>query len=224
MCVACVARCGGRVAGRRHDHQALNMMTRTSAADYAAARIYMTAVDTGWINDEKPVAVAAAAARKHNFQTPIDEVGPGGGGGASARTSIGRRASVVWGGARASIKRRACVWRRRARRSRVDRLCGGGARVDRASVDLVCGRRRARVDRASSARVCALRGPEGMGRGLGPEGMGEASLFDAARESRRRPDADAARSTRPRACSIRSLRRCAARRPASRPRRRTECS
>ena len=53
---------------------ALNMMTRTSAADYAKSRIYMTAVDTGWINDEKPAAQAAADAATHNFQTPIDEI------------------------------------------------------------------------------------------------------------------------------------------------------
>ena len=53
---------------------ALNMMTRTSAADYAKAGIYMTAVDTGWINDEKPAAQAAADATTHNFQTPIDEI------------------------------------------------------------------------------------------------------------------------------------------------------
>ena len=53
---------------------ALNMMTRTSAADYAKAGIYMTAVDTGWINDEKPHAQAAADASTHNFQTPIDEI------------------------------------------------------------------------------------------------------------------------------------------------------
>ena len=53
---------------------ALNMMTRTSAADYAKASIYMTAVDTGWINDEKPAAQAAADAATHNFQTPIDEI------------------------------------------------------------------------------------------------------------------------------------------------------
>ena len=33
-----------------------------------------TAVDTGWINDEKPAAQAAADARTHNFQTPIDEI------------------------------------------------------------------------------------------------------------------------------------------------------
>ena len=30
--------------------------------------IYMTAVDTGWINDEKPAEAAAADARVHNFQ------------------------------------------------------------------------------------------------------------------------------------------------------------
>merc|ERR1711938_463178 len=46
---------------------ALNMMTRTSAADYAKASIYMTAVDTGWINDEKPAERAAADAHTHNF-------------------------------------------------------------------------------------------------------------------------------------------------------------
>ena len=50
------------------------MMTRTSAADFAKARIYMSAVDTGWINDEKPAAQAAADAKTHNFQTPIDEI------------------------------------------------------------------------------------------------------------------------------------------------------
>ena len=53
---------------------ALNMMTRTSAADFAKSGIYMTAVDTGWINDEKPAERAAADATTHNFQTPIDEV------------------------------------------------------------------------------------------------------------------------------------------------------
>ena len=53
---------------------ALNMMTRTSAADFAKADIFMTAVDTGWINDEKPAAQAAADAATHHFQTPIDEI------------------------------------------------------------------------------------------------------------------------------------------------------
>ena len=53
---------------------ALNMMTRTSAADLAKAHVHMVAVDTGWINDEKPVHLAAGHAREAHFQTPIDEV------------------------------------------------------------------------------------------------------------------------------------------------------
>ena len=53
---------------------ALNMLTRTSAADYAKSGIYMNSVDTGWINDENPLERAANTAAKHNFQTPIDEV------------------------------------------------------------------------------------------------------------------------------------------------------
>jgi NAD(P)-dependent dehydrogenase (short-subunit alcohol dehydrogenase family) len=53
---------------------ALNMMTRTSAAEYEKHSIYMTAVDTGWINDENPLERAARTAEKHNFATPLDEV------------------------------------------------------------------------------------------------------------------------------------------------------
>eukprot|EP01052_Picozoa_sp_SAG31_P029134 SAG31_NODE_2873_length_4972_cov_3.088241_3_plen_143_part_00 len=53
---------------------ALNMMTRTSAEDYKKSGIYMTAVDTGWINDEKPVELAVKHEKQHNFQTPLDEV------------------------------------------------------------------------------------------------------------------------------------------------------
>ncbi len=34
----------------------------------------MTAVDTGWINDEKPIEKAVAHEKKHNFQTPLDEI------------------------------------------------------------------------------------------------------------------------------------------------------
>ena len=52
---------------------ALNMMTATSAADYANDNVYMNAVDTGWINDENPMHVAARIAKEHEFQTPIDE-------------------------------------------------------------------------------------------------------------------------------------------------------
>ena len=54
---------------------ALNMMTRTSAAELASShRIFMTAVDTGWINDENPRDRAARTAELNHFQTPIDEV------------------------------------------------------------------------------------------------------------------------------------------------------
>ena len=53
---------------------ALNMMTKTSAAALAEAFVYMTSVDTGWVNDEKPNHLAAEHASKHNFQTPIDEI------------------------------------------------------------------------------------------------------------------------------------------------------
>ena len=53
---------------------ALNMMTRTCAADLAQKHcIYMTAVDTGWINDENPAPKAYRNAQT-GFQTPIDEV------------------------------------------------------------------------------------------------------------------------------------------------------
>ena len=53
---------------------ALNMMTRSSAQDYAKDGIYMSSVDTGWINDENPLERAAATASNNNFQTPIDEI------------------------------------------------------------------------------------------------------------------------------------------------------
>lgn len=54
---------------------ALNMMTRTSADDYArTSGIYMNSVDTGWINDENPLPTAQRIAASHGFQTPIDEI------------------------------------------------------------------------------------------------------------------------------------------------------
>jgi NAD(P)-dependent dehydrogenase (short-subunit alcohol dehydrogenase family) len=63
----------------RHPHTnmakaALNMMTRTSAADYHADGIHMNSVDTGWVTDEDPVAVAARKAREHQFHPPLDIV------------------------------------------------------------------------------------------------------------------------------------------------------
>jgi NAD(P)-dependent dehydrogenase (short-subunit alcohol dehydrogenase family) len=50
---------------------ALNMMTRTSAADFVKDGIHMNAVDTGWVTDEDP---AGHAARKANlgFSPPLD--------------------------------------------------------------------------------------------------------------------------------------------------------
>jgi NAD(P)-dependent dehydrogenase (short-subunit alcohol dehydrogenase family) len=50
---------------------ALNMMTRTSAADFVKDGIHMNAVDTGWVTDEDP---AAHAARKADlgFAPPLD--------------------------------------------------------------------------------------------------------------------------------------------------------
>eukprot|EP00932_Pfiesteria_piscicida_P021183 SRR837773.7982.p1 GENE.SRR837773.7982~~SRR837773.7982.p1 ORF type:complete len:392 (-),score=43.84 SRR837773.7982:44-1117(-) len=54
---------------------ALNMMTRTSAEDFARnSGIFMNSVDTGWINDENPLPTAQRIAEDHGFQTPIDEV------------------------------------------------------------------------------------------------------------------------------------------------------
>ena len=54
---------------------ALNMMTRTSAEDFAKKhRIFMNSVDTGWINDENPLEKASKIATTNLFQTPIDEV------------------------------------------------------------------------------------------------------------------------------------------------------
>ena len=68
-----------RVKSAYHPHTnmakaALNMMTRTCAAELSKQRIYMNSVDTGWINDEKPLHQAHAHAQAANFQTPIDEV------------------------------------------------------------------------------------------------------------------------------------------------------
>ncbi len=63
----------------RHPHTnmakaALNMMTRTSAADYHAAGIHMNAVDTGWVTDEDPAHIAAQKIREHRFHPPLDIV------------------------------------------------------------------------------------------------------------------------------------------------------
>jgi NAD(P)-dependent dehydrogenase (short-subunit alcohol dehydrogenase family) len=53
---------------------ALNMMTRTSAADYARDGIFMNSVDTGWVTDEDPAEIAARKAAEHRFSPPLDIV------------------------------------------------------------------------------------------------------------------------------------------------------
>ena len=53
---------------------ALNMMTRTSAADYQSDGIHMNSVDTGWVTDEDPVALAARKTAEHGFHPPLDIV------------------------------------------------------------------------------------------------------------------------------------------------------
>jgi len=50
---------------------ALNMMTRTSAADFVKDGIHMNAVDTGWVTDEDPVVHAARKAEL-GFSPPLD--------------------------------------------------------------------------------------------------------------------------------------------------------
>lgn len=52
---------------------ALNMLTRTSGADMAADGILMTAVDTGWITDERPHFTKVRLAEE-GFHAPLDLV------------------------------------------------------------------------------------------------------------------------------------------------------
>ncbi len=66
----------------RHPHTnmakaALNMMTRTSATDYAQDGIHMNSVDTGWVTDEDPVEIAARKTAEHGFHPPLDIVDGG---------------------------------------------------------------------------------------------------------------------------------------------------
>jgi NAD(P)-dependent dehydrogenase (short-subunit alcohol dehydrogenase family) len=53
---------------------ALNMMTRTSAADYASDGIFMNSVDTGWVTDEDPLEIARRKTAEHGFHPPLDIV------------------------------------------------------------------------------------------------------------------------------------------------------
>jgi NAD(P)-dependent dehydrogenase (short-subunit alcohol dehydrogenase family) len=63
----------------RHPHTnmakaALNMMTLTSASDFAKYGIYTNAVDTGWVTDEDPALLAKQKEEIHDFQPPLDIV------------------------------------------------------------------------------------------------------------------------------------------------------
>ncbi|MCA9239624.1 MAG: SDR family oxidoreductase [Planctomycetales bacterium] len=53
---------------------ALNMLTRTSAQDYARDGIHMNSVDTGWITDEDPAEIAARKKEELGFHPPLDLV------------------------------------------------------------------------------------------------------------------------------------------------------
>ncbi len=53
---------------------ALNMLTLTSAPDYALSGIFMNAVDTGWITDEDPAHLSQAKKEVHDFEPPLDIV------------------------------------------------------------------------------------------------------------------------------------------------------
>jgi NAD(P)-dependent dehydrogenase (short-subunit alcohol dehydrogenase family) len=53
---------------------ALNMMTRTSAPDYARDGIFMNSVDTGWVTDEDVLHIAQRKAQQSGFSPPLDIV------------------------------------------------------------------------------------------------------------------------------------------------------
>lgn len=63
----------------RHPHTnmakaALNMMTRTSAADYVKNGIHMNSVDTGWVTDEDDLARVVEKEDAQRFAPPLDSV------------------------------------------------------------------------------------------------------------------------------------------------------
>ncbi len=63
----------------RHPHTnmakaALNMMTRTAAADYIQDGIHMNSVDTGWVTDEDPLEITERKREEHRFHPPLDIV------------------------------------------------------------------------------------------------------------------------------------------------------
>ncbi len=53
---------------------ALNMMTRTSAQEFAQSNIFMNSVDTGWITQENPLPKAEKIFEEQGFVPPLDEI------------------------------------------------------------------------------------------------------------------------------------------------------
>lgn len=52
----------------------LNMLTRTSAQEFAKEGIYMNAVDTGWVTNENPIQIAEKMKSVYDFEPPLDIV------------------------------------------------------------------------------------------------------------------------------------------------------
>jgi len=68
-----------RLKTTRHPHTnmakaALNMMTRTSAADFVQDGIHMNSVDTGWVTDEDPFAKTVTKETDQRFAPPLDSI------------------------------------------------------------------------------------------------------------------------------------------------------
>src|SRR5262249_10355620 len=53
---------------------ALNMMTRTSASDFARDGIFMNSVDGGWASEEQRGARVAGKGGGHDFPPPLDAI------------------------------------------------------------------------------------------------------------------------------------------------------
>jgi len=52
----------------------LNMLTRTSAGDFAEKGIFMNSVDTGWVTDEDPHVHAMRKRHEDDFHPPLDAI------------------------------------------------------------------------------------------------------------------------------------------------------
>jgi len=63
----------------RHPHTnmakaALNMLTRSLAAELRPQGIYINSVDPGWVSDQRPLEVAEQARQEHGDWLPLDDV------------------------------------------------------------------------------------------------------------------------------------------------------